>query len=484
MPEIIIKDWHKGIASSPHFGFDEIRNASLADEPGALLAGLASRKESSTTVTAIPKWIVKNPLSEDEVFALDSAGAVYTSTNNGDSWAVVAGNTVTSAHGNGLAIWKDYLIVARDFVLDTYGPLSSAPAWTNGWKTIGTSAPDDGGDPLFHPMLHGQDDILYIGCGRYLASVAEAVAPFVPGTAASFTFTAQALDIPAGNRIKCLSELGKHLLLGTWRGTTVGKFTTADIYPWDRVSSSYNLPIRVNESGVHQMISAANLVYFQAGVKGNLFVTNGTTVERVADLSRFYSFTELSNSFPGAICTHGDKILWATSAGSGGPMGVWCLQQGVLSFDASVSTGTTTSVQVASLLPVSSSAYLIGWLDGSAKGIDSVNLSGTARRTSYGTYVDSQFYVVGGPTRKASFSELELQFTQPLTSGDGVKISYRNDLAASFTLMATVDFATYGAIESFRGDASIADEERLQFRIELTTGGGDTTPHLLTVTIR
>jgi hypothetical protein len=55
---IIIEQFNKGIAPSPHVGFGEIRNIDLTTYPGVAQINYALEKVSSTTVVDKVKWIV------------------------------------------------------------------------------------------------------------------------------------------------------------------------------------------------------------------------------------------------------------------------------------------------------------------------------------------------------------------------------------------------------------------------------------------
>jgi len=104
----------------------------------------------------------------------------------------------------------------------------------------------------YHKVYPKNDGKLYIGAGRYVASVEE-LTTFVPATAGTFTYTVRALDLPENFRIKCLAELGNNLEIGTWSSPTLENYIynhrVAVIFPWDRSSSSFGEPISLEESG-------------------------------------------------------------------------------------------------------------------------------------------------------------------------------------------------------------------------------------------
>src|SRR3990167_5584569 len=240
----------QGSARSVHTGFGAVVNLDVSSYPGVCKLNSILAKESGTTVDAQVKWAVQHPITSAEIYALDSNGIVYKSADSGDTWAEMTGNTQTSTHGNGLTIWKNYLIVARDAFLDVCGDGTATGIananWTNSWKAIDS-------DVLWHPMLVSKNDnMLYGGAGKYVFYLEE-LTTFVPATASSYTFTSQALDIPPNYRIKCVEELGNNLMLGTWQGTNVYDLRVADIFPWDRSASSFGQPITLPEYGIHAM---------------------------------------------------------------------------------------------------------------------------------------------------------------------------------------------------------------------------------------
>ncbi|MBP7835114.1 hypothetical protein KA025_03450 [Candidatus Saccharibacteria bacterium] len=114
----------QGIAASAHLGYADVRNLDIHSSPGVTRLNKILGKRSATTVTSAPKWLEPNPKNNAEEFALDGNGVPYYGTVNATSWAVLNGYSSTSTHGNGLKIWKDYLFVARDAHLDTFGPLT------------------------------------------------------------------------------------------------------------------------------------------------------------------------------------------------------------------------------------------------------------------------------------------------------------------------------------------------------------------------
>lgn len=123
---IIISPPRQGLGQSPHVGFGAIVNLDIDRLPGIAQMNTTTTKLSSTTITGLPLWQVRNPLNSSEAYSLDADGKFYKEDVDTGTFTLISGNVTTSASGNGLQIWKDYAFIARDATLDTYGPLAGA----------------------------------------------------------------------------------------------------------------------------------------------------------------------------------------------------------------------------------------------------------------------------------------------------------------------------------------------------------------------
>ncbi len=486
-PIVIFENPQRGVAPHPLLGIGLLRQIDISTYPGLARLNKLTAKVSSTTVTGLPYWIVKDPATTNNIYALDSGGQVYKSTNDGASWSTVAGETAGGA-GQGMAIWKGYLFVARATALDVYGPLASSPSWSNSWKTDLDATQD------FHTMLPSVDDKLYIACGRYIYQISEATT-FDPASSGTYTTTARAITLPQNYNAKCLADLGSNLMVGTWKGITGAVYQkVADIFPYNRTTLTLGIPIKLGENGVHAMITVGNRLYAIAGLNAMIFITDGSSASVVAELPN-YAVNLLDTGlrvdvWPGAVMYHRGKIFFGVdnSAAVNGNIGVWSFNPATrqLILENIISTGndgSTVEIAIGSLFSLSNETYLIGWKDftpTATSGIDQKSSSSFVG--SYGGVIETAFIQVGQALANRTMPQLEFYLAKPLTSGQGIRVKYRKDLSASFTTLGTIDF-TNGAVQSYNLAASqITNAVFVQFRIELTSGGSDS-PELVRVSL-
>jgi len=488
---LIISNPQVGIGPSEHLGWGDMRNMDISSIPGIARLNNVMVKKSGTTVVTFPQWAVRNPATPAEIYVLDSAGKVYKSDDNGATWALMTGFTA-GGHGNGLMIFKNYLLVARDAYLDVCGDGTATGItnanWSNSWQAIDS-------DALWHPMnVSKNDGKLYGGAGRYVFSLEEIDGQtFAPGTPATYTWTQQALDLPSRYRIKCLDELGNNLMCGTWQGATTPA-RIAELFPWDRSSTTFGQPIVMEENGVHAIKNINQTLYILAGTEGRVYSSQGLIANLIGQIPKSIANTDGSIAltyFPGAIANYKGKLFFGVgSASAVDGMGVWSLLQtskgNILNLEHGISTGNwgaSYALQIGVILPITDDSLLVGWYDAAPTASYGLDLTNTAAvYTSYAGYLTSPLYVVGTNLKGRQFTTLEFQLTRPLRTDEGVKIEYRTNLTASFTTIGTYTYTSLGAVLSHNAIAGIPKCEFVQIKISLT--GDATSPEIRTVTLK
>jgi hypothetical protein len=488
--DLIISAPVTGVAQSPHVGVGDCRCLDIDSIPGIVRLNNNLTKVSGTAVTGLVKWVVRDPVTPANFYAVDDAGDVYVSTDSGATFGALASQPTSGGTGQGLAIWKNYLWCPRATAMDIYGPLDSSPAWRNSWAGLTMDT-----DALWHPLYVSKlDGELYGGAGRYIFNVAEVASKtFAWDDPTTYTATAQALTLPTGYRVKCLEELGNDLIIGTWKGTTITDFKIADIFKWDGTSVTYGQPLMLNENGINALLTMGNTLYILAGVDGRVYRSDGVNAVQVAQIPTSIANVEGSNylePFPGAFIAYKGRPTFGVSSGGStytGGMGVWSIKETskgtILNFEHTISTGndgTSQILKIGALCQKARDQIVVGWADGTTEGIDLTTTS--TRSTGYTGYFISPLYQVGTKLNLRQFSELEFEFANPLAANEGIKIEYRNDTNSSFTEIGTYTYTLLGAVTSHHIKTNIPACELLQIKVSLT--GTTTTPNLRNITLR
>lgn len=410
------------------------------------------------TITAVSVGTIKNIVKDPRTrnyYAQDGNGRVWYTRGSTTAY-LLDGNSLTGAEGNGLALFMvsdgsaTYLFVFRNAKIDVINVHSNTelntPTWTTDWQPLNSSA----GSGNRHNAIVGQDNIIYFTDDRYVGSIQEKPGSvFAPGTAGTYTYNNQALTLPQNEYAYCLAELQSNLLVG---GNNFNK-----IYPWDRVSTSFTIPLQVPETKIYQMVNTGNKVIILAGQIGNIYQTQGTYITLYKQIPTYLinNGNTLQNVITwGGLATRTGAIVFGmamtfnTSAS-----GLYVLyDDGRLVQDNTPysGAGNVTAIYADSE---------IGFVFGSSGAFD----YSSGIKPSAGTYsaiYQTAFYKVGTKTHKAKFSEIEVQTGR--NQGGYLRVSYRTDLSASFTTIQT--FTTSDI--SYNSDAGLIDLENIQFQLE------------------
>lgn len=416
------------------------------------------------TVTTVnpgtARHIVRDPRVDvaSTKFLIDSNGVVWYS--EGSLYLVLSTNTAkTSAAGNGLAVFRvsdgsaTYLFAFRNALIDVinvYGTSNlQTPVWTYGWKTMNSTA----GSGNSHHAIVGQDNIVYFTDDRYVGSIVEnAGSVFDPATGGTYTFNNQALDLPLGSLAYWLEQLGVNLIISVSNDSF--------LYPWDRSSDSYGLPIPIGEWGGNKMKNIGNVVYVLAGTKGNIYWTQGTYCRLFKYLPTYLTSNTATVTSSvvtwGGIAAAGGKLLVGVGASSG-QSGVYMVTpEGKATIDNYPSTGQANVTAIYA----DNDFYDMGY----AGGAD--NNAYSQRYTNYECVAQSELFRIGDKTTKATLSTVEVQIAVGLAGT--LRIGYRTNITGAFTTVAT--FTTAVGTTSYEQDIGLTNLENVQFQVEYDHG--------------
>lgn len=418
----------------------------------------------------LPDFFVTQPASSNlparQTFYVDTNGRVwfYSPQHFASQLLLLTGNSLTTPLGRGLGTFQTaninrrYLFVYRLLALDVCDirsidylcdPVGNS-AWTTSWQAItGTNSASQ------HTIV-GDDNIIYFCNGSQIGSIQQIPGQtFNPSNSSTYTFNQNALTLPQGEIAVWLEQLGVNLLVA---GASYNK-----IYPWDRSSPSFGLPIYCAEEGVFRLKNINNTVYILNGIKGNVYKTQGAIVVFAGRLPEYATGSGNPNVRWGGVGEKAGNLTFGVeSPNNTANSGLWTLTpDGRMWIDNQPSTG---AAQVRAIGEHGDEFHTFGYSGG-------VDLITTARYGAYGTVAQSPLYEVGDKDTKAKFSDLEVQLNKPAVAGGQIRVSFRRSLTGAFTTLAT--FTTDGTATSFKQDIGIIDLENIQVQVELSGTGNN-----------
>ncbi len=370
----------------------------------------------------------------------------------------------TAAAQTGLVVWKNYLFAFMDTKIDYISIINAtsgqpSATWVYAWKT--TISSSFGG----HRGIAATDDALYFCNGPAVGSILEnAGSTFDPTSAPTYTFSISALALPAYDTATCLAQLGVNLLVGG---------ALAYVYPWDRVSTSFNYPLIVAESFVKCIVSTNSTAYVFAGQRGRIYITNGSNIDLFAKFPDDISNTVNPYYSWGWAIYLKNQLFFSLSVktNSGTTIsnyaGVWAYNlepdKKSLRLSNSLSYGTYVGtvpvlVPMGAILPTGEGIYA-GWLNGTG-GIDYTSAN---PYSNFEARIDTEIIPVGTFLSPDTFSNIEFKLAKPLVTGESIRLSQRSNLTDSFTVIGTT---TTAGLLSDVYPANFENVQWLQIRIE------------------
>lgn len=448
-------------------------------------------------------------------YALDSNNNLWKDIKPNGYGALIAGNT-SFGDGNGLIMYKGYAIIVANTKMDALKDFGSLPpsdplGWENDFLSSAISV--SGYNAM--PYLSLNDDSIYfnngVETGRYfkIGMLEEAVDKvFDPSDDTTFTLVVDVLTIPYEDdgAITGIRELGEDLIVST---------NTGKIYFWDKKSPSFTSYIQLPENQIDRIEAVNNTGYAFIGNNGNIYAFNKTSSTLFNKIPKHLlgfdtEFGVDSFNFTFTI-PKDNKIIFSTetlTTSATVKNNIWELD---------LVKNTIKGLSISSLGETSERNGPVYGKIHSIKISDNNNLIISSSTydisdEAYTYYVEANEYknsIEGGdelPTyfsnyepriitglipygdvyNKKTLREIHISFMRALTTGQGIKLSYRRDDNSSWTLLKTVDFTTDGAVKDIKVVAPITDIIDIQFKIELdgyankvgTVAMATTTPYL------
>lgn len=480
---------------------------------------------------------------------LDDSGQVWEATSISGTWTKLSSGASTSGAGDtdGIAYWLGYLFKTRGANIDYW----DGSTWHNAFETTLQSG-------VQHTMYVATNNQLYITNGSKIARLyapdpsifvpittvtatgsfsssdttgtLTAVWPYqtatIPGTFSNgderdivfsngsagiswtggltgsatstitidaFNFSTNIVEIPLTDVALSLAEVGggnssqSTLLIGGSQNA---------IYPWDKISTSFSLPIYVADGYIKRMVSANQNAFIfpgNTGGRGRIYITNGSQADLYYKIPDFI-FGEQDPYYEwGDAVFHRNELLFSffPNKNSGGGTiqnfgYVWALNLNTKAFRA-ISKGPVTAtfinnatVLIAAVNPSTSGfSYIAGWDDSSTS--PSITYSGTTAGVGTASLLTDKI-PIGTFLQKKTFSQVEFKLRSPLQSGESLTMTPFIDdtIATNLTFSPTI---TTGSISGV-APVTFQGNQWLQLIVGLTGNSASSGVRLHEIRIR
>ncbi len=490
--QIVIDGFEQGIAPDPYSGMTAMRkvNVNTVLKEVSVGFGLTDSTITSGTLGVPIHRATKTVLGQGiQNYICDASGQVFKSSNGTESatWATTSAPTTgATANNQGMAYLTKgtgYLFRFRQTSIDYY----TGTAWVTGWNptTGGSGATGVIIADTNHFAFVAPNNFLYFCNGSGIGSISEIpgktfdptdnttyIVAISSGTTPSTDLNA--LKIPTYDNAQSITNIGAQLLIG-------GSLNA--IYPWDRVSSTFNIPIYCAENFIRKMVTAnTNVFIFPGNIngRGRIYKTNGSQCDPWFKFPDYISgFQEPYYKFWDAIY-HRNSLVFGvevTQNGTGAVIvsptsAVWAVDcedktfRGVSDVLGGISSARVLIPDISgSLAP--GYGYITGYSDGaSTSGIASTI---TAAGTGTGTII-SDLIPVGTFLTPKTFSQVEFKLSTPLQSGESIQLIYISDENDSNTIGTFTSSGT-----TIANNISVNFERSQWLRIEAILTGNSPT---------
>lgn len=327
-------------------------------------------------------------------------------------------------------------------------------------------------------IVSGNDGNLYFCNGQFVGSLSVPSGnTFNLGIPASYRFNYSALGLPQYETAVWLDELIGNLIVSGVK----------KMYPWDRTSTSWQNPVPIPEN-ISKTVNILNKLYVLAGQKGNVYISNGYSASLLRKLPD--SITSQGGSSGtgtplvdptwtwGGIMSHRCKLFFQAFAqnsvtADGVLAGIFSIDTdtGALNFENQNSFGIVSSTTSGTGILIDNSpssggndSYYSGWSNGisNAGGID---YNTTTLYSSYEPIIETDLINVGSFLNNKTFNNIEFKLDQPMLSGDSIRVSGRQSLSDSYTVLGTTSTTVLSNVVT---PLSLQNFQWIQLKVELS----------------
>lgn len=492
--ELIIDGWERGISDGPYSIFSPsalgpVNQTGMVDLSYVNITGIPGEVSIAfplvfTNTSNSPPNVLANPIqiatqlnsgSAGKVtayFLLDATGQIFKSISSLGTlvWqyqGTAGAGAVTVVGNSGIVFWQGYLLT---FLGNTVYYSSNGGVTNTAWAAVGSIDSSN----THYAISSKIADSVYFCNGNTVGSILLVPGQtFDPTNAATYTFQATAVKIPAYDSANCLAELNGQILIG-------GSLNR--VYPWDAnnlsgtgVTSLVGLPLFVGENFIQRIVvTNSNAYVFVGGVnlnisnstqiagKGNIYVTNGSTIDvfkKMPDMLTTIAGTSAQMQSPywqfGDAMFHQNKLWFGAIALANSNHGlisdtggIWCIDLNSQALFRANEAGSNNSFYITVISP--NTQVILGGYDYICGGTAALTV-GTGTGVMYVSYdptttpgtlnpgrIISDLIPVGSNQIPKTYSQIELKCAVALATGESIDAFVITDVNPSGLLVGSM----------------------------------------------
>lgn len=307
----------------------------------------------------------------------------------------------------------------------------------------------------------------------------------------TYTFSPERLLLPSNEISTTISELGNTVVVGTQSNY---------LYPWNQIDALPLDPLAMPESYTYSMVTVNNVLYIFAGSRGNIYITNASSVSLALSVPDYCSgLIEPYFVWGGTMFLRGRvyfSIQDQTSTHTGNMGGVWSfIPVQNFSYDNSVGmalrmdnknsygnyNGRCPVFIASNDQLVRGPQYWSSWISDTTTPLYGIDFSNTV--PTIASVVETDIAATGTMLDKRSFTQIEYKLAAPLVSGDTVTLAYRLNLTDAFVSAGTVQVETVTGLSGYV-PVNFEKTQWVQLQATLTPNGGSTSSFVRLVELR
>jgi len=307
----------------------------------------------------------------------------------------------------------------------------------------------------------------------------------------TIVFTPQRVTLPSYEIGTCIAELGNTIVIGTESNV---------LYPWNQIDALPSDKLPMPESYVSSMVTVNNVIYVFAGFRGNIYITNASSVSLALSVPDYTSgLIEPYFIWGGSMFLRGRvyfSIQDQTSSHTGQCGGVWSFIP-VQNFSYEQTVGialrmdnknsyNTFNGRCPVLIPrVDQSArgpqYWSAWISSVTSPTYGIDFSNTVPVTP--AVIQTDIVETGTLLNKKTFSQIEYKLAAPLVAGESVSVAYRTDLTSAFVSAGTMFTESTTNLSGYV-PVNFEKTQWVQLQVTLTPSGNEASSFVRLVELR